>query len=147
MASVRFRTRLNVAGLLGSVFVTSVLVYFISDTLFPTARLSTGDYWRLGVYGLVVVFSLIASLVDLPHWVSVSETDLVMHVVQFRGVVPISGIRLIKRVDYGRGVLAMSQRRLEIFYGKLAIAVRPVDEEAFLAALTSRNPAIEVVDK
>ncbi len=122
-----------------------MFVYFIFGTVSQTAQLSTTDYVLLGMYVLVAASGLLMATSDLPHWLTVTDTNLVLYIGPFRSAVPIHSIRRIKRFDYGRGMLKMSQLRLELDYGKFGKAARATDEDAFIAALLSRNPAIEVV--
>lgn len=100
-----------------------------------TAQLSTSDHGLVGLYCVFVASGLMIARLDLPHWLTMIETDPVMYIGPFRSAAPISGIRRIKRFDYKRDVLAGSERRLELackkFKGKVA---RPADEETFIVA-------------
>ena len=75
----------------------------------------------------------------------VGPTDLVVRSGPIRVRVPIASIR---RISSSRTILAspaLSMRRLEVEYGKYDVAVvSPKDQAGFIAALTARNPAIEI---
>lgn len=75
----------------------------------------------------------------------VGPTDLIVRSGPIRAHVPIASIR---RISSSRTILAgpaLSLRRLEVEYGKYDVAiVSPKDQAGFIAALTARNPAIEI---
>jgi len=109
------------------------------------------ELWRKPTTGNGVAAVVTGLVLALAIWVfastayDVGPAELVVRSGPLRARVPIASIR---RVSASRTLLAgpaLSLRRLEVDYGKYDTAiVSPADQAAFIAALTARNPAIDV---
>lgn len=109
------------------------------------------ELWREPTPGNWVAAVVTGVALALAIWIfastsyDVGPAELIVRSGPLRARVPIASIR---RVSASRTPLAgpaLSLRRLEVDYGKYDTAiVSPADKAAFIAALTARNPAIEV---
>lgn len=127
------------------------LAVLIFGALGAAAWAVGSELWRKPTTGNWVAAIVTGLTLTLVIWIFASTAydigpeELVVRSGPLRARVPIASIR---RVSASRTPLAgpaLSLRRLEVEYGKYDTAiVSPADRAAFIAALTARNPAIEV---
>jgi len=163
MESIHFQSRENVA------LRRRVMILLVATVVFTILRIidlvqlwDTYSSWRLtikvGWIFFLPALCLAGYLANpLRPWLTVTDTDLVIRgdKITFRKV-PIGSIRRIKHIDEKkdgtvsrfllRALSAQTCEQLEVTYGVTAerVVVAPVDQEAFVEAVRSRNPGIDV---
>lgn len=139
MDSLRFRSRIDAwvpLVFFGPVILALALIV-AEYRVAPAASLAVAGAVCVGIFALFVWLVLGTSY-------EVTATELVVRSGPIRAAIAISAIRKVRRSSTILAGPALSLHRLEIDHGRYDTAiVSPRDIDGFVAALVSRNPAID----